>query len=70
MLQACLQGHTDYITEISVSLCSRFIASAGKDTTVVIWELATGKLIYRLTHHSKLVNCVRFFTPKLNLHTV
>lgn len=30
-LQASLHGHEDFITEIDVSKCNRFIASAGKD---------------------------------------
>ena len=64
-LQASLHGHEDFITEIDVSKCNRFIASAGKDAQIIIWELATGKILYRLTQHTKLINCVKFFTPKL-----
>lgn len=64
-LQASLHGHDDYITEIDISKCNRFIASAGKDAVIIIWELATGKILYRLTHHSRLINCVKFFTPKI-----
>jgi WD40 repeat protein len=63
-LQASLHGHTDYITEIDISKCNKFIASAGKDAQIIIWELATGKLLYRLHHHQRLINCVKFFTPK------
>ena len=63
MLQASLHGHDDYITEIDISKCNKYIASAGKDAQIIIWELATGKILYRLTHHTKLINCVKFFTP-------
>jgi len=31
-LQASLHGHSDYITEIDISKCNKFIASAGKDS--------------------------------------
>jgi WD40 repeat protein len=54
----------DYITEVSVSHCDKFVASAGKDATVCLWDVVQGKLAYRLTHHSKVVNCVKFFCPK------
>lgn len=30
-LQASLHGHFDFITDIDISKCNRFIASAGKD---------------------------------------
>lgn len=66
MLQATFQGHQDYITEVSVSLCDKFVASAGKDATVCLWDVQKGKLAYRLAHHSKVVNCVKFFCPKTN----
>ena len=63
-LQASLHGHFDYITEIVISKCNKFIASAGKDAQVIVWELATGKLVHKLTHHQKLINTIKFFCPR------
>ena len=51
-LQASLQGHDEYITILDISKCNQFIASAGKDTQVVIWDLAQGKIVKRLKDHT------------------
>ena len=50
-LQASLHGHLDFITDIDVSKCNRFIASAGKDAQVIIWDLKLGRIVKRLTSH-------------------
>ena len=38
-LQASLHGHTDVITDLDVSKCNKYIASASKDGAVNIWDL-------------------------------
>lgn len=63
-LQASLQGHDEYITILDISKCNQFIASAGKDTQVVIWDLAQGKIVKRLKDHTQMVNRISFFTIK------
>lgn len=55
-LQASLHGHTDYITDMDISKCNQFLASAGKDAQILIWELFTGKLLFRLRDHTNLIN--------------
>jgi U3 small nucleolar RNA-associated protein 12 len=55
-LQASLHGHFDYITDIDVSKCNRFIASAGKDAQIIIWDFKTGKIIKKLNQHTQLIN--------------
>ena len=50
-LQASLHGHFDFITDIDISKCNRFIASAGKDAQVIIWDLKMGRIVKRLTSH-------------------
>jgi WD40 repeat protein len=62
-LQASLHGHQDYITEIDISKCNKFIVSAGKDAQIIVWELASGKIAYKFNKHTKLINCVKFFSP-------
>lgn len=64
-LQASLHGHTDFITDIDVSKCNRFIASAGKDAQVIIWELKSGRIVKRLNNHTSLINRVQFVAPKV-----
>lgn len=64
-LQASLHGHFDYITDIDVSKCNRFIASAGKDAQTIIWELKTGKIVKKLNQHTQLINRIQFITPKI-----
>jgi len=50
-LQASLHGHFDYITDVDISKCNRFIASSGKDAQIIIWELKTGKIVKKLNNH-------------------
>ena len=64
-LQASLHGHFDYITDIDISKCNRFIASAGKDAQIIIWELKTGRIVKKLNHHQQLINRIQFVTPKI-----
>jgi len=64
-LQASLHGHFDYITDIDVSKCNRFIASAGKDAQTIIWEMKTGKIVKKLNQHTQLINRIQFITPKI-----
>lgn len=63
-LQASLHAHFDYITWIIISNCNKYIVSAGNDAQIIVWELATGKLVQRLTHHTKLINVIKFFCPR------
>ena len=62
-LQAALHAHTSFISEFDISKCNRYFASAGQDAKIIVWELATGKIAFRLKHHTKLINCVKFFAP-------
>ena len=64
-LQASLHGHFDFITDIDISKCNRFIASAGKDAQVIIWDLKLGRIVKRLTCHSNLINRLLFVAPRV-----
>ena len=64
-LQASLHGHFDYITDIDISKCNRFIASAGKDAQIIIWDLKQGKIVKKLNHHQQLINRIQFVTPTI-----
>ena len=64
-LQASLHGHCDYIIDVDISKCNRFIASASKDTTVVIWDLKMGKIVKRLNDHTQQINKLCFVAPRV-----
>jgi hypothetical protein len=49
-----LNGHTNIINAVGVN--DRIIASAGKDRTIRLWDLATGKSIYSLFDPSEIQN--------------
>ena len=64
-LQASLHGHADFIIDVGISKCNRFIASAGKDAQVIVWDLKLGKIIKRLKGHNQQINRIVFVTPKV-----
>ena len=64
-LQASLHGHFDYITDIDISKCNRFVASSGKDAQIIIWDLRLGKIVKKLNKHTQLINRIQFIAPKL-----
>jgi U3 small nucleolar RNA-associated protein 12 len=51
---------------MDVSKCNQFLASAGKDAQIIIWELATGRMLYKLQGHTNMINRIQFFSPKPN----
>lgn len=60
-LQASLHGHTDVVTDMDVSKCNRYIASASKDGKAIIWDLERAALVDRLPPHGDSINNIRFF---------
>ena len=64
-LQASLHGHADFIIDVGISRCNRFIASAGKDAQVIVWDLKMGRIVKRLKGHSQQINRIQFVTPKV-----
>ena len=68
-LQASLHGHLDYITDIDVSICNKYIASACKDGTVLIWDLEKCTIVDELPKHGASVNNIKFFEFKIKAET-
>lgn len=62
-------GHTDEITVLEFSDDGNYLASGGKDNTVVIWDFNMGKQIKRLAGHSGAISCIKFFRDGLKLAT-
>jgi WD40 repeat protein len=44
-------GHTDVVRDVAISPDGRWIASAGNEGVVKIWELDTCKIIKELPQH-------------------
>jgi WD40 repeat protein len=53
-----LVGHTDYISCICCSFDNKYIASSGKDQTIIIWDAVTGDLIKTIDAHHMDVCCI------------
>ena len=60
VLRHLLQGHTDIVSGLSFSHDSRLLASASKDRTVRIWDVASGAESLSLRGHKYGVNGVAF----------
>ncbi len=55
-----LQGHSDSVKSVSFSPDGKTLASGSGDSTIKLWDVATGKEITTLKGHSDLVKSVSF----------
>jgi len=53
-------GHADEILALAFSPDGKYLASAGKDNVIIIWDYMLAKEIRRLKGHSGQVNCLKF----------
>ncbi len=57
-------GHSDEIHALAFSEDGKYLASAGKDNVIIIWDFLLGKEIRRLAGHSGQVNDLLFLDPE------
>jgi len=55
-----LEGHTDTVLSIDVSPCGRYLGTSGKDQTMRIWHLKSGKCVAVATGHTEAVGAAAF----------
>jgi WD40 repeat protein len=64
-LQMSLYGHQGVITDIDISKCNRYIASASQEGVIMIWDLLKCSLIEKIEVHNAVVNNLKFFEFKI-----
>src|SRR5438270_835071 len=57
-LQRTLSGHTGGIYSVAWSPGGRLLASGSQDSTIRLWEAATGKLLHTFNGHTDYVYSV------------
>lgn len=60
-LETALQkGHSEAVKTIQYSPDGKYLASAGRDKSIILWQLATGRQIRSFLGHSSTINTIAF----------
>lgn len=60
-----IEGHTDGVTCISISMGDDTLMSAGKDGKVCLWNIESKQLIRTLMQKENITNAMYFLAPKI-----
>ncbi len=52
------EGHSRQILSLSMTPDSTLLASGGRDSTAILWDMKSGELLHRFTDHSGIVTTV------------
>ncbi len=63
-------GHSSTITSLAFSYDGKYLASAGKDNIIILWDFKLGKQLKILKGHHQKINAVHFFNHSYNLVSV
>ncbi|KAJ3326905.1 hypothetical protein HDU76_012534 [Blyttiomyces sp. JEL0837] len=55
-----LVGHSENVTCVSLSLDGARAVSGGRDMSVIVWDIESGKILWKLDGHSDWISAVRF----------
>ncbi|MFH0894293.1 MAG: WD40 repeat domain-containing protein [Bacteroidota bacterium] len=58
-------GHSDAIQTLAFSPDGKYLASAGNDNIIILWDFDRGKEVWRFKGHSKRVNTLLFHDDRL-----
>lgn len=64
-LQAALHSHEDVITDMDISKCNKYLATASKDGKIILWDWKNCKKVDELAAHNGTVNNIKFFSLKV-----
>lgn len=53
-------GHTSFVTAVVFSPDGKTAVSSAEDTSLIVWDVATGEILHTLTGHTKSVDDVAF----------
>lgn len=59
LLNTFSTGHSNQIMTVDISNDSSLLVSGGKDSTIVLWDYASGKILKRLSYHNGIVTSLK-----------
>ena len=60
IIRKFIGGHNGVIQSVDLSTDNRFLVSAGRDGTVVLWDYINGTILKKMKYHSGVVTSVKF----------